>query len=122
MPAQKPEQVNELLIAALTGGDVEAALALYEPEASFVSNGQTLTGKAAIRTALEGFVAIKPQFKMTIKPTTQTGDIALTGSHWSATGTGPDGSTLEMSGSSYEVVRRGDDGVWLFAIDIPDAG
>jgi len=36
-------------------------------------------------------------------------------------GTDADGNTLEMSGSSYEVVRRGTDGRWRFVIDHPDA-
>lgn len=122
MAAQTPEEVNLQLIDALSCGDVDAALALYEPEASFVSEGQVVTGRAAIRSIMEAFVATRPQFTVEPKPTVRAGDVALTGNHWSLKGSDPDGKPIEMSGSSFEVVRRGADGNWRFAIDNPDVG
>ncbi len=122
MAASTPEQVNEQLIDALTRGDIDAAINLYEPEASFVNEGEVVIGTASIRKILEAFAAVKPQFKIEAKPTVQSGDIALTGNHWSLVGTDPEGKSLEMSGSSFEVVRRGADGHWRFAIDNPDVG
>ena len=122
MAAKTPEQVNEQLIDALTRGDIDAAIDLYEPEASFVNEGEVVIGTVAIRRILEAFASVKPQFKIKARPTVQSGDIALTGNHWSLAGTDPDGNPLEMSGSSYEVVRRGADGNWRFAIDNPDVG
>ena len=122
MAAKTPEQVNEQLIDALTRGDIDAAIDLYEPEASFVNEGEIVIGTMAIRGILEAFAAVKPEFKFKAKPTVQSGDIALTGNDWSLAGTDAEGNPLEMSGSSYEVVRRGADGNWRFAIDNPDAG
>lgn len=121
MPANTPEQVNELLIDALSRGDIDTAITLYEPDASFVSAGETVTGTAAIRAVLQGFAATKPVFTIKPKPTVQSGDVALTGNHWSLIGTDAQGEPLSMSGSSYEVVRRGADGNWRFLIDNPDA-
>ncbi len=43
MPATTPEQVNEQLIDALSRGDIDTAIALYEPEASFVSDGKVVS-------------------------------------------------------------------------------
>ncbi len=71
---------------------------------------------------LEAFAAVKPRFRIEPKPTVRSGDIALTGNHWSLTGTDGDGNPIEMSGSSFEVVRCGPDGNWRFAIDNPDVG
>lgn len=122
MPATTPEQVNELLIEALTNGDLDAALAMYEPGASFVSNGETVSGIDAIRPLLESFIAVKPRFSLTAKPTARSGDLALTGNHWSLAGTDGDGNEIAMSGSSFEVVRQGTDGYWRFVIDNPDIG
>lgn len=121
MPAKTPEQVNEQLIDALTRGDIDAALALYEPDASFVADGTIISGTDRIRSVLESFAAVKPVFELKPKPTVQTGDIALTGNDWSLTGTDGDGNPISMQGSSYEVVRCGADGNWRFAIDNPDA-
>ena len=40
-------------------------------------------------------------------------------SKWELTGTGPDGKPAQLSGQSVEVARRGADGNWRFAIDMP---
>lgn len=121
MSAKTPSQVNELLIQYLTEGDVDAALDLYEDEASFVSAEGVVTGKAAIRESLQGFTSFNPRFEVTPKPTVQNGDLALTGNHWSMKGVDGNGQPVEISGSSYEIVRCGADGNWRFLIDNPDA-
>lgn len=122
MAASTPEQVNEQLIEALTRGDIHAAIDLYEPGASFVNAGEVVTGTASIRKILETFASVKPRFTVEAKPTVQSGDIALTGNRWRLAGTDTEGKPVEMSGSSFEVVRRGADGNWRFAIDNPDVG
>lgn len=121
MKAKTPEQVNELLIEYLSQCDVDAALDLYEDDASFVTAQGVVTGKDAIREILEGFTALKPRFQIRPKPAVQNGNLALTGNHWSLTGVGEGGQSIELSGSSYEIVRCGPDGNWRFLIDNPDA-
>ncbi len=120
MTANTPTEVNDRLIEAINTGDIEAALAMYEPEAAFETAEGTVTGTAAIREVMESFIAMKPSISMVAKDAVQTGDIAITGGTWSLTGTGPDGEALEMTGRSVEVVRRQADGRWLFAIDAPN--
>jgi uncharacterized protein (TIGR02246 family) len=120
MPARNPEELDNLFSAALNSGNLEALVALYEPQASISPQpGQVVTGAKAVREALSAFVATKPT--MTIKPKTLAlaGDIALTSSKWELTGTGPDGKPIKMSGQSAEVSRRQPDGTWLFVIDSP---
>ena len=121
MPARKPEECDTLLVEAINKGDLETALALYEPNASFVlESGQVVTGLAAIREAMQGFLALKPKFSIAVKAV-QSGDggLALLRAKWSLTGTGPDGKPVTMSGNSTEVVRRQSDGTWRFVIDNP---
>lgn len=121
MPARKPEECDLLLVEALGKGDLEAALALYEPNASFVlDSGQVVTGLGAIREVMQGFLALKPKFTMEVKAV-QNGDenIALLRGQWCLDGTGPDGKPMTMSGNSTEVVRRQPDGTWKFIIDNP---
>ena len=50
MPAQTPEQCDLLIAEAINSGNIEAAVALYEPGATFTSEpGQSVTGTQAIR-------------------------------------------------------------------------
>ena len=121
MPARKPEECDTLLVEAINKGDLETALALYEPNASFVlESGQVVTGLAAIREVMQGFLALKPKFTIEVKAVQSgDGDLALLRAKWSMTGTGPDGKPVTMSGNSTEVVRRESDGTWRFVIDNP---
>ena len=123
MPARTPEQLDRLFAEALNAGNAEAVLALYEPGASLVAEpGRVATGTAALREVLEGFLALKPRMSLETQPPIQAGDVALTSSRWTLSGTNPDGSPLAMSGVSVEVARRQRDGSWLFVIDNPFAG
>jgi uncharacterized protein (TIGR02246 family) len=123
MPARSPEELDKLFMENMNAGDVEAVVALYEVEATLAPQpGQAVTGTAAIRDAIRGFIAMKPRFTATAKPTVRAGDLALTGLAWNLHATGPDGKPVEMNGHSAEVVRRQPDGTWKFVIDNPWAG
>jgi uncharacterized protein (TIGR02246 family) len=120
MPAQNPEELDRLFSEALNAGNLEALVALYEPQATLTpAPGQVVTGAQAIREALSAFVALKPTLTLEVKTLAQTGDIALTSAKWALAGTGPDGKHTTMSGYSVEVSRRQPDGRWLFVIDTP---
>jgi uncharacterized protein (TIGR02246 family) len=121
MPARKPEDCDLLLAEAINRGDLESAVALYEPNASFVTQpGQVVTGHAAIREAMQTFASLKPTLKIEVNAIQNgSGDVALLRSKWSLTGTGPDGKPMTMGGNGTEVVRRQADGTWLFIIDNP---
>jgi uncharacterized protein (TIGR02246 family) len=123
MPARTPEEVDQLFVEKINAGDLEAVVALYESDATLAPQpGQAATGTAAIRDAIRGFMAMKPRFTVTAKPTVSAGDLALTGLEWILHGTGPDGKAVEMRGHSAEIVRRQSDGTWKFVVDNPWAG
>ena len=120
MPAQQPADVNRLIAEALSTGDREAALALYEAEAAFVPQpGQVVNGLAAIAAALDGFLVLKPTLDIQVGQVIQAGDIALLRSTWTLTGTDPDGKPLSMGATATDVVRRQADGTWRYVIDQP---
>ncbi len=120
MPARNPAELDRLFSEALNSGNLEALVALYEPQATLTPDpGQVATGTQAIREALRAFLAIKPTITLEVKTLAQTGDIALTSAKWELSGTGPDGNQSKMGGHSVEVSRRQPDGSWLFVIDIP---
>jgi uncharacterized protein (TIGR02246 family) len=120
MAARAPEDLDRLFAAALNSGDIEALMRLYEPQAALrPAPDQVVQGHAAIRSALNGFLAMKPTIELSPKILGQSNDIALVTADWTLKGTGPDGAPVQMSGRSAEVARRQADGTWLFAIDTP---
>ena len=123
MPAQTPEQCDELLGQYLGEGNLDAGLTLYEPQASVVKqDGKSASGTAAIREFFKAFAAARPKLSANIVNVVKAGDdLALVYNDWSAELAGSDGSPRTISGKALEVVRRQRDGTWLFAIDIPNA-
>ena len=122
MPAQKPEECDLLLLKALEQGDLDAAVALYEPTATFVvSADQVVTGHAGIREVMQSFIAAKATFTIdavTAVPSAD-GSVAVTRVKGSSTSPGPDGKPVTTPIHSVEVVRKQPDGTWLFIIDDP---
>jgi uncharacterized protein (TIGR02246 family) len=121
MAAREPEEAHRLWTERFKAGDLAGLLELYEPDATLMPQpGQPVSGTTAIREALGGFLGLKPTFDMPeIKPAIRSGDLALLHSSWTLSGTGPDGSPLNLRGTTADVVRRQPDGTWLFAIDNP---
>ena len=118
--ALAPEEVDHRLADAFNARDLEAIVALYEPGATFiVQPGQSVTGQSAIRAAVQGLLALKPDLRLEVTRVLQAGDVVLLSSKWTLSGTGPDGKPVLMSGNGVEVVRRQPDGTWRYVIDNP---
>ncbi|HVE67022.1 MAG TPA: nuclear transport factor 2 family protein [Solirubrobacteraceae bacterium] len=122
--ASSPEDVGRLVGETISSGDIDGALSLYEPEATFVTprafGEGSVTGLDALRETIGGFMAMNPTLKVNPEQTTLAGDIALVVGNWTLTGTGPDGNDVEAGGRYADVLRRQDDGSWLFVIDNPN--
>jgi uncharacterized protein (TIGR02246 family) len=109
---------------AVNAGDLDAVCSLYTGDAVFVpgTGAEGLSGIAAIRDVLAGFLASKPTMEFEHVYLFQSGDTALARGQWKLTSTGPDGAASVITGSSIEVLRRQSDGSWLYAIDHPWGG
>ena len=119
MPANRPEECDLQMAQAISKGNLEEALALYESGATLVPEpGQSATGTQAIREALTGFIAMNPTLTVDVPLVLESGETALLHSCWKLNGTGPDGP-VNMEGKGIEVVRRQADGTWKFIIDNP---
>ncbi len=123
MPAHKPEECDLLLFEALETGDLDAAAALYEPDAIFVvSPDQVITGHAAIREFLQGIIASNATGKLdavTAVPSAD-GSIAFTRAKGRSTSPDADGKPVTTQFHSIEVVRKQPDGSWRIIIDDPN--
>jgi uncharacterized protein (TIGR02246 family) len=117
---KSPAETVNSLIEAISNGDLEAAMRLYEPDAVIVAQpGNIARGRDAVHAAIAGFIALKPVLKSEAFEVVEAGNIALFCSRWSLVGTAPDGNKVEISGESSDVLRRQPDGRWLVAIDNP---
>ena len=123
MKAESPQAAIELFAAALNRGDVDAALALYDPDATFAPEpGVEVKGLPAIRDALDGFAALRPRMTGEVTKVLTAGGVALVMNRWRLEGTQPDGKAIEMRGHSADVLRRAPDGGWRVLIDDPWGG
>ena len=115
-----PIDTVNLLADALNRGDLEAALELYEPNAVLVAQpGQLARGSAQVRTALGGFIGLKPTLRSQTQNVVEADAIALYMGRWTLQGTDPSGNAITMGGESSDVLRRQQDGRWLIAVDNP---
>ncbi|WP_161606270.1 YybH family protein [Microlunatus speluncae] len=125
MGAPSPELVDEWLGRAFNTGDVEAAAALYHPEARVVrldrvhGDDAVAKGAAGIREVMAGYIGLNPRMDVVVHHVTRAGDFALVRSQWLITGTKSDGEPLELHHHGMEVMRRLPDDSWVFYIDHP---
>lgn len=120
MSARTPADVDRLFAEALSIGDIDGALALYEPDASYVDGDGTVAhGHEQIRAVLAGLAAMRATLDCDEIDVVENGDLAVLRARWRFNGTNPDGTSFETRGRSIEVVRRQPDGTWRFAIDLP---
>jgi ketosteroid isomerase-like protein len=123
MAATSPAEVNETLAKALSAGDIETIMSLYDDRTVFIPPGAPIgagvRGLGALRDTISQFIAMKPTLKLTANKTIESDDVALVTGDWTLTGTGPDGE-VQMSGTYADIMRRLPDGSWIYAIDNPD--
>ena len=113
------DTVNQLA-DAINQGDLEAALALYEPNAVLVAQPGTLArGSMELRTPLGQFIQLKPTLRTQTQSVVEVDDVALYVGRWTLHGVDPSGQGIAMGGESSDILRRHHDGRWLIAIDNP---
>jgi ketosteroid isomerase-like protein len=93
---------------ALSAGDLEALMSLYEAQAILLAQpGETpAKGTEEIRAALQGFLATEPMLTIQVRQIFEADDLALSFADWNLTGAGPDGEAIEMSGQTSYVLCR----------------
>ena len=121
MPARTPQESSALFTDAVNRGDIDALIALYEPDA--VSQPPTpdppVSTNPARRVLFEGLLGLNPKVDLQVIRTLEGRDIAQVCGSWTLEGAAPDGSPIEMSGFYADVLRRQPDGSWLFVLDNP---
>lgn len=121
-PAQPPFEAAEvirLFAAHVSDGNIGEVMALYEPEATYISaSGQRLRGRQ-IEQMFHGLTALRPQMRGNMEKAIDAGDVALVNNRWQLSGQRPDGQPVRSGGISVVVLRRRADGSWGILIDNP---
>jgi uncharacterized protein (TIGR02246 family) len=118
MAVVQPGEMNAAFADAVSSGDVERVLALYEPDALLAPRpGERARGLGEIRAALVELLALGGRMESRNVWCMEVGDLALLQGEWRLVGTAPDGSPVELSSRTAEVARRQRDGTWLYVLD-----
>jgi uncharacterized protein (TIGR02246 family) len=114
MPASTPADICRIFRQAITAGDIDAALEIYDPDVVFLNkSGETRRGKAQLREELAPLVAAKASFDYDIRQIAESSGIALMHTVWTISH--PQPTTMH----AVEVARRQPDGTWRWLIGDP---
>ena len=118
--ANRPEELYPALTAAYNAGDLDAVVALYEPNATFVIKpGRVTATPAELRGALKFVVDLGA--RITVDPRSFIGqdDVVLVQGTFTLSGQRANSTPFERTSKFADVLRRQPDGRWLIAVDNP---
>ncbi len=125
--AWEPNQISKAFEAAFNSGQAENLAALYERHAALIVVAGDTTNRSADGTAIEvqaelsALVGIGGKIQCDCLYAIKQGDIALISAAWVVSSiTDASGNKApDISGRSAEIVRRQEDGRWLYVVDHP---
>jgi uncharacterized protein (TIGR02246 family) len=115
MGVSSPEEMAEAFKQKFNDRDEAGLLSLYAPDAAFTMDGVNVArGTAEIKAAMAGMLASPFKVKGKYASVLVAGDLAVCKLRWEMLNAE---GWIEMDGVSLEVLKRGGDGLWRFAID-----
>lgn len=116
--ARRPEEVLELVSLALSDGDLEAALAQYEPRALLRPwAGDAARDGAHVGDVLLDLMELRLPVSARVRAVLPARGLALVLSERRMAGPGPDDQRIALSGLGSTVVRQQPDGTWRIVAD-----
>jgi uncharacterized protein (TIGR02246 family) len=120
LPAHSPEEIHALIAAAFNTGDLDAFLELHEDDAAAIipPDGRRVSGRDAIRAAVEPIFALRPKARIEVVGKLQADGLALTHARLNVVA-GEGRERLEVTGRGTIVSRQQPDGTWRIVLDNP---
>lgn len=118
-----PDQIHQAFQQATNSNDVDALVAMYDPDGIAVQlDGGQCTGVVELRAMFTNLTEMIRHIDGRTRKIFVAGDLALTSATWTAEIVLPDGTTTQQTGITAEVSRRQSDGTWKLVIDDPMFG
>src|SRR3954453_9452522 len=103
--ANDPADVDRRFVEAFNAHDLDALVALYEPNAVLIPEaGQRIIGQDEIRKTIAGFLATFETFELVNLRVVENGDIALMYPEFVLRGVGEGGEPVTVEGRGTELV------------------
>lgn len=117
-----PEDWPRLFTERLNAGDLDGVVALYDPDARFVtpSGEETLAGRDRIRRVLAGLIETKTRMQGQVIKVVTAGDIAVLYTNFEGTTVDAPGNPVQINQRATEVLRRQPDGTWRLIVGDPN--
>lgn len=116
--ASLPAEAVELVALAVSGGDLEAALAQYEAGAVLRPWARDPGGEAyGVADALTRLMNLRLPLSVGIRAVVPGDGVVLVLGEWHIVGPGPDRERIQLSGAGATLVRRQQGGSWRIAAD-----
>ncbi|HEU4431139.1 MAG TPA: SgcJ/EcaC family oxidoreductase [Myxococcota bacterium] len=115
-----PEDWPRLFTERLNAGDLDGVVALYAPNARFVTqSGETLSGLERIREVLAELIDARAKLESRVVHSVVVDDVALLYTDFRGTTPPSAGAAVELRQRALEVLRRQPDGRWKLIVGDP---
>lgn len=103
-------------------GDLSGALSCFDKDATYIErDGQEIKGLDNIKKSMEHLCTWKPDIKGSKQRVTIVGDLAVWVDAWTLKAVMPDGKPIEMNGATTCMMKKNENGIWLWLVDNPFA-
>jgi len=104
----------------IKNGDVAGALSCFHSDAVYIDReGKELRGLEQIELAMNEICRLKLDIQGEVPHVTVVSDLAMWVDQWEMTGIAPDGHSIHMTGHTSCIMKRNEDGEWLWLVDNP---
>ena len=103
-------------------GDLQGALNCFDKDATYIErDGQEITGLENIEKSMEHLCTWKPKIVGSKSRVTIVGNLAIWVDKWSLNAIMPDGNPIEMNGATSCMMKKNEEGIWVWLVDNPFA-
>ncbi len=114
------DQLNLAFADRFNARDLDGLMALNTDDVVFVpAPGTPVTGEAAVRGALEQFLGLNLPITMTVRRVYESGATGLAIADWTITGVAPDGTAVDLAGTTADIAAYDEQHGWRYVVDNP---
>ncbi len=115
------DQLNLAFADRFNARDIDGLMSLNTDDAVFVLPvpGAPVIGQAAVRKALEQFLSLNLPITMTVRHVYESGATGLAFADWTIVGVAPDGSAVNLAGTTADVAAYDEQHGWRYVVDNP---